>query len=266
MWAHRSIGACELKNKVTSKCGVPSAESGVRVPSAACGGRVRRAECRVRRARAEGGGVWLAILPLMLMLASAAPAAAQEHPPAQPDAHATADAHAPEGEHGQEHGILASLASLLWPTANFLILAGGLWWFLKDPMSAYLRDRHASIRKDLVEAAQLKSSATADLAEIDRRLAALPGEIAALRRRGADEIFAEERRIAAQAAVERERLLEQTRREIELQVRLAKRDLTAHAANLAVQLASDRLKQTLTTDDQQRLADRYLDQVTPRPS
>jgi F0F1-type ATP synthase membrane subunit b/b' len=94
----------------------------------------------------------------------------------------------------------------------------------------------------------------------------LPGEIAALRRRGAEEIAAEEQRIAAQAVAERERLLEQTRREIELQVRLAKRELTTHAANLAVQLANDRLEQTLTADDQQRLVDRYLDQVTPRPS
>ena len=244
MWAHRSIDACELKNKVRSECGVSTAA------------------CRVGRTRA-----CTAVLALMLMLASSAMAGAQEHQPAPTsDTHATTDAHAPEGEHGEEHGFVASLSSLLWPTANFLILAGGLWWFLKDPMSAYLRDRHAGIRKDLVEAAQLTSSATADLAEIDRRLAALPGEIEALRLRGADEIAAEEQRIAAQAASERERLLEQTRREIDLQVRLAKRELTAHAANLAVQLAGDRLKQTLTADDQQRLVDRYLDQVTPRPS
>jgi F-type H+-transporting ATPase subunit b len=208
-----------------------------------------------------------ALLTLALLSILPRPAAAQEHqPPAQPDTHATADAHAPEGEHGGEHGFVASLTGMLWPAANFLILAGGLWWFLKDPAAAYLRDRHASIRKDLVEAAQLKSSATADLAEIDRRLAALPGEIDALRRRGADEIAAEEQRITSQAAAERERLLEQTRREIDLQVRLAKRELTAHAANLAVQLASDRLKQSLTAEDQQQLVDRYLDQVTPRPS
>jgi F-type H+-transporting ATPase subunit b len=227
MWAHRSIDACELKNKVARRY------------------------------------TWLALL--VLLLVSTTPAVTDGHQPATPaDSHATPADHAPDGEHAdEEHGVLSGL---LWPTANFIILAGGLWWFLKDPMSAYLRDRHSSIRKDLVEAAQLKSSATADLAEIDRRLAALPGEIEALRRRGGEEIAAEEHRIAAQAAAERERLLEQTRREIELQVRLAKRELTTHAANLAVQLASDRLKQTLTADDQQRLVDRYLDQVTPRPS
>ena len=71
-------------------------------------------------------------------------------------------------------------SGLLWPTVNFAILAGGLWWFLKDPVATYLRDRHTSIRKDLVEAASVKSTAAAQLDELDRKLKALPGEIDAL--------------------------------------------------------------------------------------
>ena len=152
-------------------------------------------------------------------------------------------------------------AGLLWPTVNFAILVGGLWWFLKDPLSGYLRDRHSSIRKDLVEAAAVKTAAAAQLAEIDRKIQALPGEIVALRKRGAEEIAAEEQRISTMAAAERERLLEQTRREIDVQLRLAKRELVEHTANLAVQLAGDRLQQHITPDDQKRLVDRYLDQV-----
>ena len=97
MWAHRSIDACELKNKVTHECRVPRAACGVRVRSAECGVQSARAECGVRSARAECRGGWLTIVPLVLMLTSAAPVVAQDHPPAQPDTHATADAHAPEG-------------------------------------------------------------------------------------------------------------------------------------------------------------------------
>jgi F-type H+-transporting ATPase subunit b len=199
-------------------------------------------------------------------------AMAQEHAPAKPaDAHAgqpgdkpaTADAHAAEpgaGEHGEaEHSMLDAL---LWPTVNFAILAGLLWWFFKPAFATYLADRHASIRKDLVEAANVKAAAAAQLSEIERKLQALPGEIDSLRRRGADEIAAEEQRIAATAAAERDRLLEQTRREIDLQVRLAKRDLVDHAASLAVQLASERIQKTITPADQDRLVDEYLDKVT----
>ena len=128
---------------------------------------------------------------------------------------------------------------------------------LKD----YLANRSDSIRKDLVEAAELKTTATAQLAAIESKLQALPGEVNALRARGADEIKAEEQRIAAAAAAERERLLEQTRREIELQVRLAKQQILEHAADLSVQLATERIKKEVTPDDQARLVDRYLDQV-----
>ena len=89
----------------------------------------------------------------------------------------------------------------------------------------------------------------------------MPGELDALKRRGAEEIAAEEQRIGALAAAERDRLLEQTRREIELQVRLAKRELVDHAAQLSVQLAGERIQKTITPADQDRLVDRYLHDV-----
>ncbi|MGE3276019.1 MAG: hypothetical protein AB7O67_12965 [Vicinamibacterales bacterium] len=206
----------------------------------------------------------LAPLALVVTLAAVAPAYAQEHAPAAGETLAAqpagehGDAEA-AGEHGDaEHGMLAGL---LWPTANFLVLLGVLYYVLKTPLATHLVDRHQTIRKELVEAAAVREKATADLAEIDRRLAALPAELDALRTRGADEIAAEEQRIAALAASERERLVEQTRREIELQVRIAKRELVEHAADLSVQLATERLQSGLTPDDQARLVTRYLDQV-----
>lgn len=204
------------------------------------------------------------IVPLALIAALAAtPAVAQDTAPA-----ADASAHQPsgepadaEGEHAEEGEHASSLAAMLWPTANFIILCGILYYFLKTPLSEHLAARGSTIRKDLVEAAHVKSTAAAQLAEIERKLQALPGELDALRQRGAEEIAAEERRIAAQAALERERMVEQTRREIQLQLRLAKRELVEHAADLAVQLATDRIEQNITPDDRARLVDRYLDQV-----
>jgi F-type H+-transporting ATPase subunit b len=178
---------------------------------------------------------------------------AAEHPAQPADEHAAASDHG-EGGHGLWWG-------LLWPTVNFAILCGLLYYFLKAPTAAYLRDRHTAIRKDLVEAAALKESATSQLAEIDRRVKALPGEIEALRKRGADEIAAEEKRIAALAEAERSRLVEQTRREIDHEVRRAKRELIDHTADLAVRLATDRIEKTITPADQIRLVDRYLDDV-----
>jgi F-type H+-transporting ATPase subunit b len=168
-----------------------------------------------------------------------------------------------EAAHEEEH---ASSPSLIWPIANFLILCGTLYYFLNKPLSTYLADRHKTIRKDLVDAAELKASAAAQLAQLDQKLQALPGELDALRKRGAEETKAEEARITAAAHAERDRLLDQARREIELQTRLAKREILEHAADLSVQLASERLKHEVTPADHERLVDRYLEQVRDKPS
>lgn len=174
---------------------------------------------------------------------------------------ALAQEHAAEaGEHHDE-SLGGMILGMGWPMANFIIFAGTLYYFLNQPIRDYLANRSATIRKDLVEAAEIKTTAQSQLAAIEQKLQALPGELAALRTRGAEEIAAEEKRIAAAAAAERDRLLEQTRREIDLQVRLAKKDILEHAADLSVQLATERIKKDVTADDQKRLVDRYLTQV-----
>jgi F-type H+-transporting ATPase subunit b len=169
---------------------------------------------------------------------------------------------AAQAEHeGATHSFGEMLTALAWPVANFVIFCGVLYYFLNGPLKDYMANRSATIRQDLVEAAELKASATAQLNGVEQKLKALPGEIDALKSRAASEIAAEEQRITAAAAADRERLLEQTRREIDLQVRLAKREILEHAADLSVQLATDRLKKEITPEDQARLVDRYLQQV-----
>ena len=205
---------------------------------------------------------------LVLVSAVAAPAALAAQQPdhsqpttkdAAPGIAAEPSEHAPDAHAEEEHHSV--WAGLLWPTVNFAILFGGLWYLLATPVSTYLKDRHTAIRKDLVDAANVSATAQAQLAELDRKLQALPGEIEALRLRGGEEIAAEEARIAKLAAAERERLLEQTRREIDLQLRLAKRELVEHTADLAVQLAASRIQQQISPADQDRIVDRYLNNV-----
>lgn len=169
----------------------------------------------------------------------------------------TEPAHGAEAAHGSEHPIRDMAAKLL----NFGILVGVLVYFLKTPIAGYLRGRSAQIRQDLVTAAELRKTATAQLEEIQKRLSQLPAELAALKARGEEDVRAEKIRIAAAAAAERERLLEQTRREIAMRLRMARRELTEYAATLAVGVAHDRIQRTITPEDQLRLVDRYTAQL-----
>jgi F-type H+-transporting ATPase subunit b len=126
---------------------------------------------------------------------------------------------------------------------------------------AYLASRSTQIRHALVTAAEMRATATAQLADLERKMHALPGELEALKRRGAEDVQGEKARMAQAAAGERDRLLEHTRRDIESRLRIAKRELTAHTADLAVAVARRRIEQSITPDDQLRLVDRYAAQL-----
>ena len=209
----------------------------------------------------------------LLCLAGGIVAHAQEHAPqtppvtgqgttmpkgAQPTpAEAHGDQHAAEEGHEAGNPIVSMAAKIL----NFALLVGALVYFLKSPIATHLAGRITQIRHDLVTAADLKKTASAQLAEIQQKVAALPAELEALRRQGAEDVKAERARIAAAAENERVRLLDQTRREIDMRLRVAKRELTEHAAQLAVQVAEQRIKRIITPDDQIRLVDRYASQL-----
>lgn len=144
---------------------------------------------------------------------------------------------------------------------NFGLLVGILVYFLKTPIAGYLSGRSAQIRQDLITAAEMRRTATAQLEEIQKRLSELPGELAALKSRGEEDVRAEKIRISETARLERERLLDQTRREIAMRLRIARRELTEYAAELAVAVAHDRIQRSITPEDQLRLVDRYTTQL-----
>jgi F-type H+-transporting ATPase subunit b len=191
----------------------------------------------------------------LLVAASSFSVSAAAAPQHEAPAAAEASGEAAEGAH--EQTLLQTVAKL----ANFAILAGVLVYFLKGPLGVHLASRASHIRQDLVAAADMRATATAQLAEIERKLQTLPAEIEALKAQGAEDVISEQGRIAAAAAAERERLLDQTRREIDMRLRVARRELTVHAANLAVQVAESRIRASITPDDQLRLVDRYTAQV-----
>ena len=164
------------------------------------------------------------------------------------------------GEGGHEESI--------WPMAgkifNFAVLAGVVYYFGRKPVAGYLASRKQQVRSDLVAAEEMKKTASAQIAEMDAKLAALPAELEALKTRGQQEIAAEQQRLRQLADAERTRLLDQAAREIEQKTRIAQRELVEHAANLAVDVARTRIKDQITDDDQARLVDRYLAEVKPK--
>jgi F-type H+-transporting ATPase subunit b len=211
-----------------------------------------------------GSNLAIAAALAAILLLTLSPALAQgAQPPAAGGHAAPAGEHAAEGGNEEGSPIVGMIARLF----NFAILAGTLVYFLRSPFATYLRDRGTQIRGDLVKAAEMRTTAAAQLAAIGTKMAALPAELDALRRAGAEELAAEESRMRHAAESDRTRLLDQARREIDAQLTVAQRELFGHTADLAVAIASKRVKATITAADQARLVDRYLGQLgrTPGP-
>ena len=153
--------------------------------------------------------------------------------------------------------------STIAKAANFAVLAGLLAYFLKTPIAVHLLGRSETIRRDLTDAAALRATAEQQLKDVRARLAELPGEVERLRRRGEEELADERARLVEATAREKQQVIDRTRREIDLQFRVARRQLLERGAELSISLARTRIERDITPDDQARLIERYSAEVHP---
>src|SRR6187399_1417201 len=91
---------------------------------------------------------------------------------------------AAHGEAAAAHGEAAHEESI-WPFVgkifNFAVLAGVLVYYLRTPLANHLASRKTQVRADLDTAEQMKTTAAAQIAELDAKIKALPAEIDALK-------------------------------------------------------------------------------------
>lgn len=132
---------------------------------------------------------------------------------------------------------------------NFAIVAGVIFWFSKKNLPAMFRSRTATIQKSLEEARAASADANRRLAEIESRLKHLGEEISQMNATAESSAAAEDARIKAAAEEDARRIVESAQQDIAAAARAARRELTAHAADLAVTLASQQIKVDGRTDE-----------------
>ena len=98
------------------------------------------------------------------------------------------------------------------------------------------------------------------MAGIESRLAKLDAEIGAMRSTADKEAAAEEQRIKAAAEEDARKIVESAEQEIVAAAKLARRELTAYAADLAVSLAKKQIHVDATTD--QSLVSKFARELT----
>jgi F-type H+-transporting ATPase subunit b len=165
---------------------------------------------------------------------------------------AVAPAFAQEAQEKTKSGLSPTLESiLLW--VNFAILVGGLAYLVRKYGGPYLAARSQKISQDIVEAARVRQGAEARSAEVDRRLANLEADLAALRAESQQELKSQRRHAAERGAAEMAKIQGHADQEIAAAGKLARLELKRYSAELAVTLAAQKIQARMTPDTQDAL-------------
>jgi len=145
-----------------------------------------------------------------------------------------------------------------WKWANFAILAAGLGYLLVKHAGPYFASRSVEIRKGIEEAQRLRAEAEKGAAAMDARLANLSVEVEALRKSAREEAEQEGVRIRQETSREMAKIQANADREISSALKEAQIELKSYAAQLAIDLARDRIRERMTQADQETLVRKFV--------
>jgi len=144
---------------------------------------------------------------------------------------------------------------------NFIVLLFILKRFASKPFRTYLATRHATVKKDLEEAAQVNAQARAKLDEIEAKLRNIDKEIAEIKASVARDAALEQERIIKAAEEEAERIVKVADETMERELRRAQRRLETEAVNAAMTAAEKLIRKEVNDADRKRLNEEYFAQI-----
>jgi F-type H+-transporting ATPase subunit b len=170
---------------------------------------------------------------------------------------------AAEAEHAAEGGSHGKgwIATDTYRLLHFIILAGGLFFLLRKPLSQALGARVKGIEDQLSELEAQKAEAEKKLAEYNQKFAQLEKEtegiVAEYVRQGEEAKV----RILKEAEAAADKLQAQAQKNIESEIQRVKVRLQTEILDKALAKAEVLVKEKVTADDQEKLVDEYLAKV-----
>jgi F-type H+-transporting ATPase subunit b len=158
----------------------------------------------------------------------------------------------------QEKGGESSEPAAVWKVLNFAILAAGLGYLAAKYLPPFFQTRSSSIQKEITDAQKLKRDSEQRAEAIMKRVSSLAADIEAFRVQSRAEMEREGERIREQAAAHIRKLKEQAQGEIESAGKTARRELRVYAADLALDLAGQRIRARLDVATEAGLVDRFV--------
>ncbi len=165
-----------------------------------------------------------------------------------------------EHEEGSGHGehVTFSKKTFALQLLNFGVLLFILIYFGGRAMNKALRSRHEQLKHDIGESTRLRDEAKGKYQAQEKRIADLEKEIAALRASMRQDAEREQARMVEGAQEKAKRIQEELHFQLDQQVKDAETILRAEVATIAIKLADELLRKSVTPDDQRRLAQEFV--------
>ncbi len=165
------------------------------------------------------------------------------------------------GEGGAHGGGGIPWGEIAKQAINFAILVGVLVYFLRKPLSSFLKERAELMRKSIDDAANARAEAARKLEAVDARMAKLSDEIAALNARMDAESAAEAKALRETVSSEIERIRKQAEFTGEQEVKKARAELQKEASALSARAAEELVRKSLSPEDQARLVKENIEKI-----
>jgi F-type H+-transporting ATPase subunit b len=160
-----------------------------------------------------------------------------------------------------DEGHSSSFKDFAGKTVNFIVLFGGLAYFLFKPIRNFLQKRSREIEQGLKEAGDAQREADLKLQEAKARLDTLESEIEKIKKQAEVESRKERERIIKDTQQEAERIKYFAKQEMEMLRRARIKDLRQYVAELATASAEERIKKKMSPKDQSFLIDRSIEKL-----
>ena len=161
----------------------------------------------------------------------------------------------PQESHGEKHeaSTFLGLPSWIWKLLNMLVFFGLLGWVLRGPIGSGLAARHQQVLRETEEARERRAKADQMAADISKRLTQVEEEVRLIAERAKAEGEKQKRELIAAAEAEAQKILQSARNEVDNRVKLARKELTEYAGELASDRAEQLLREKITDADRQKL-------------
>lgn len=155
----------------------------------------------------------------------------------------------------------SELARFLWKTFNFAVLIGLLVYFAGKPLKEIIQNYSASIKSSLEESERRAKEAEERLREIEEKWRRLDEEVERIKHQALENAEKERERILREAEAEAEKIKKNAMEEMEAIYEKALRELRKYAAELAVEIAKERIKARMNPGIQKKLLDKYIKEL-----